>query len=63
MTEIEIRTADTDEEREAVYRFRYAVYVEEMGRYRATADHARPPPRGPGGRPQLPTSTPPTAPT
>jgi hypothetical protein len=27
-------------ERDAVYRFRYAVYVEEMGRYRSTADHA-----------------------
>ena len=39
MTTIEICTADTDAEREAVYRFRYAVYVEEMGRYRATADH------------------------
>jgi hypothetical protein len=39
MPDIEIRTAETDEEREAVYRFRYCVYVEEMGRYQATADH------------------------
>jgi hypothetical protein len=31
--------AETDEQREAVYRFRYSVYVEELGRYRATADH------------------------
>jgi hypothetical protein len=32
--------AGTDEQREAVFRFRYSVYVEEMGRYRSTADHA-----------------------
>lgn len=32
--------AATPEEKEAVYRFRYAVYVEEMGRYQDTADHA-----------------------
>jgi hypothetical protein len=31
--------AETVEEKEAVYRFRYTVYVEEMGRYRDTADH------------------------
>jgi len=37
---IEIRLATTPEEKEAVYRFRYTVYVEEMGRYRSTADHA-----------------------
>jgi hypothetical protein len=37
---IEIRRATTDEEKEGVYRFRYSVYVEEMGRYNATADHA-----------------------
>ena len=34
-----IYLAETEEEREAVYRFRYQVYVEEMGRYRETADH------------------------
>lgn len=31
--------ADTAEEKEAVYRFRYDVYVEEMGRYADAADH------------------------
>jgi hypothetical protein len=36
---IRIRRAITREEQEAVYRFRYSVYVEEMGRYQATADH------------------------
>ena len=36
---IEVRIATTAAEREAVQRFRYEVYVEEMGRYRATADH------------------------
>jgi predicted GNAT family N-acyltransferase len=33
--------AETAEELEAVYRFRYSVYVEEMGRYQGTADHER----------------------
>jgi hypothetical protein len=37
--DVEVRIATTDEEREAVFRFRYEVYVEEMGRYRAVADH------------------------
>jgi hypothetical protein len=32
--------AETPDEREAVFRFRYSVYVEEMGRYQDTADHA-----------------------
>jgi hypothetical protein len=36
----EVRLAETEEEKEAVYRFRYTVYVEEMGRYQKTADHA-----------------------
>jgi len=36
-----IRMAQTDEEKLAVYRFRYDIYVEEMGRYRAVADHVR----------------------
>ncbi len=31
--------ATTEEEKEAVYRFRYDVYVEEMGRYGEAADH------------------------
>ncbi len=41
MSGIEVRTAITEAEREAVYRFRYEVYVEEMGRYQAVADHER----------------------
>jgi predicted GNAT family N-acyltransferase len=36
----EVGLAETDEEKEAVYRFRYSVYVEEMGRYQGSADHA-----------------------
>lgn len=32
--------AETPEEQHAVYAFRYTVYVEEMGRYQETADHA-----------------------
>ena len=35
-----IHLAESEDEKEAVYRFRYDVYVEEMGRYGATADHA-----------------------
>ena len=35
-----IHLAESDGEKEAVYRFRYDVYVEEMGRYGAAADHA-----------------------
>ncbi len=35
-----LHTAESEEEKEAVYRFRYDVYVEEMGRYRDVADHA-----------------------
>ena len=36
---VEVRIATTQAEREAVFRFRYEVYVEELGRYRAVADH------------------------
>jgi hypothetical protein len=36
----ETRIATTAEEKEAVFRFRYAIYVEEMGRYLTVADHA-----------------------
>ena len=36
-----IGIAETKEEREAVYRLRYDVYVEEMGRYQTVADHKR----------------------
>jgi hypothetical protein len=38
---IRIGIANTKEEREAVYRLRYDVYVEEMDRYRGVADHER----------------------
>ena len=34
-----IHLASTDEEKEAVYRFRYEIYVAEMGRYAGAADH------------------------
>ncbi len=40
-TDIQIALAENEQEKEAVYRFRYTVYVEEMGRYRTTADHER----------------------
>ena len=30
--DLEVRIATTDDEREAVYRFRYDVYVQELGR-------------------------------
>jgi len=33
--------AETEAEKEAVYRFRYTIYVTEMGRYATTADHER----------------------
>ena len=33
--------AETEEEKLAVYRVRYDIYVEEMGRYRGAADHDR----------------------
>jgi hypothetical protein len=36
-----IHLARTDEEKLAVYRFRYDIYVREMGRYGGVADHAR----------------------
>jgi Cyclic nucleotide-binding domain len=35
-----IHQAESEAEKQAVYRFRYDVYVEEMGRYGAAADHA-----------------------
>jgi hypothetical protein len=34
-----IHLAQSEEERDAVYRFRYDIYVEEMGRYGTAADH------------------------
>ena len=36
-----VHRAETDEEKLAVYRFRYDVYVEEMRRYGGVADHER----------------------
>jgi len=39
--DIHIGFAETDEERTAVFRFRYDIYVDEMGRYRGVADHER----------------------
>jgi Cyclic nucleotide-binding domain len=38
---IRIALAETEEEKRAVYRFRYRIYVEEMGKYRSVADHAQ----------------------
>jgi predicted GNAT family N-acyltransferase len=34
-----VKVAETDEEREAIFRFRYRVYVEELGRKLGNADH------------------------
>jgi hypothetical protein len=36
-----IHLAESDEEKEAIYRFRYEIYVAEMGRYGDAADHDR----------------------
>jgi hypothetical protein len=36
---LDVRIATTPEEREAIQRFRYAIYVEELGRYGNGADH------------------------
>ena len=38
---IAIRPAESEADREAIYRLRYDVYVEEMGRYRSVADHEK----------------------
>ena len=38
---MEIFRADSEADRDAVFRFRYSVYVEEMGRYLGMADHDR----------------------
>ncbi len=40
MTSIQIRFAETRRDLEAIYRFRYSVYVEEMNRPQRYADHA-----------------------
>jgi predicted GNAT family N-acyltransferase len=39
LSSLRIGYAKTEAEREAVYRLRYDVYVEEMGRYHSVADH------------------------
>jgi hypothetical protein len=39
--DIHIAIAETEDEKRAVYRFRYRIYVEEMGKYRSVADHAQ----------------------
>ena len=36
---VDIRIAETLEEKEAVFRFRYLIYVEEMGRYKHAGKH------------------------
>jgi GNAT superfamily N-acetyltransferase len=36
----QVRIAQTEEERQAIYRFRYRVYVEELGKSPPSADHA-----------------------
>jgi CRP-like cAMP-binding protein len=41
MIRVGFHAAETEEEKLAVYRLRYDVYVEEMGRYRGAADHER----------------------
>ena len=38
--DVVISEVTTDAEREEVYRFRYDIYVDEMGRYGDVADHA-----------------------
>ena len=38
---ITIQPVETDAQRDAIYRLRYDVYVEEMGRYRGIADHEK----------------------
>jgi len=38
-SDIRIAIAETEDEKRAVYRFRYSIYVEEMGKYRSVADH------------------------
>jgi hypothetical protein len=40
-SDIQIAIAETEDEKRAVYRFRYSIYVEEMGKYKAVADHAQ----------------------
>lgn len=41
LAELQVGLATTQAEREAVFRFRYEVYIREMGKPLAAADHAR----------------------
>jgi hypothetical protein len=36
---VEVFRAQSEQDREEIFRFRYSVYVEELGRFRRTADH------------------------
>ncbi|MEE2776955.1 MAG: hypothetical protein VYE73_09365, partial [Acidobacteriota bacterium] len=38
---LQVTEACSDEERTAIYRLRYDIYVQEMGRYQSIADHER----------------------
>jgi hypothetical protein len=38
---VELFRAESENDREDVFRFRYSVYVEELGRYRRSADHGQ----------------------
>src|SRR5256885_866600 len=38
---VEVFRAQSDRDREELFAFRYSVYVEELGRFRRTADHER----------------------
>ncbi|HVO27771.1 MAG TPA: cyclic nucleotide-binding domain-containing protein [Candidatus Margulisiibacteriota bacterium] len=40
-SDLHIALAETEEEKRAVYRFRYRIYVEEMGKYRSVSDHTQ----------------------
>ena len=40
-SDVHIAIAETEDEKRAVYRFRYSIYVEEMGKYKSVADHER----------------------
>lgn len=41
MATVEVFRAQSDRDREELFEFRYSVYVEELGRFRRTADHER----------------------
>ncbi len=41
MSQLTVRLAETAEDREKLFRFRYEIYVEEMGRVQKYADHER----------------------